>query len=171
MGIGRAHHRSASVSLLVIDRSASMSIADQYDDRCVDTTPQERLVANSLSEPTRLNLAQTADNRRKRRLLTELDHRYRVAAYLVAGGLERVADTADPADLIRDVRELKTDGPDSERHATRRRPLPRARRFPRRAAGRDHIIFRWRDNRGRQPLAEAAEEARRKGVPICSPSA
>jgi hypothetical protein len=150
---------------LVIDRSTSMSIADQYDDPALTTRLRERLVANSLSEPTRLNLAKLLITEENGRLLTELEHRYRIAAYLVAGGLERVADTADPADLIRTVRDLKSDGPDS--NATRlgdglRRVLDDFRGAPPAAV----ILVSDGVSTEGLSLAEAAEDARRKGVPL-----
>lgn len=150
---------------LVIDRSASMSIADRYDDPALTSRLNERLVANGLSEPTRLNLAKLLVTEQNGKLLRELAHRYRLELYLVAGGLERVADSADPAAFSRAVRELKSDGPDSQ--ATR--------------IG-DCLLRILDDFRGAPPaavvllsdgvttegvsLADAAQDARRKGVPL-----
>lgn len=150
---------------LVIDRSASMSIADQNDDPALTKRLIERLAANGLSDPTRLNLAKLWVTEENGRLLGELMHRYRLGVYLLAGGLEHVPNSADPTDLVRAVRDLKSDGPDS--NVTRlgdgmRRVLDDFRGAPPAAV----ILLTDGVSTEGLPLADAAEEARRKGVPL-----
>ena len=150
---------------LVIDRSASMGIADRYDDPAFTARLNEQLVAGGLSEPTRLNLAKLLVTGSDSRLLRELLHRYRTELYLAAGGLERVPPSEDIAQLARVVHDLKTDGPDS--NATRlgdglQRMLDDFRGAPPAAV----ILLSDGVTTEGTPLADAAEQARRKGVPL-----
>jgi hypothetical protein len=99
---------------LVVDHSASMSIADRYDDAAVAARLNERLIANRLTEPKRLNIAKVLLKDDNGRLLRELAERYRLAVYAVAGNVERVPDSSSSADLSRAVDSLTTDGPTSQ---------------------------------------------------------
>ncbi len=150
---------------LVIDRSASMGIADRYDDPALTARLNEQLVAGGLSEPTRLNLAKMLMTGNDSRLLREIANRYRTALYLAAGGLERVPPSDGVAELARVVRDLKTDGPDS--NATRlgdglQRVLDDFRGAPPVAI----VLLSDGVTTEGTPLADATEQARRKGVPL-----
>ncbi|MEX2309275.1 MAG: VWA domain-containing protein [Pirellulales bacterium] len=150
---------------LVIDRSASMSIADRYSEAEMPPRLEERLVANGFSEPTRLNLAKLLLADEDGRMLRELAERYRLQAYLVAAEIERSPGSDDAAELLDRIRKLSSDTPDS--HATRlgdavRRVLDDFRGSPPAA------ILLVTDGVTTEgiALADAAPEARRKAVPI-----
>ena len=89
---------------LVIDHSASMGIADRYDDPAVAARLNERLIANGLTEPKRLNIAKLLLKDDNGRLLRELADRYRLAVYAAAGNVERLSESSSSTDLARAVR-------------------------------------------------------------------
>lgn len=99
---------------LVIDNSASMNIADRYDDPAIVARLNERLIANGLTEPKRLNIAKLLLKDDNGRLLRELAVRYRLAAYTTAGNVERLSENSSPADLTRALDSLTADGPASQ---------------------------------------------------------
>ena len=99
---------------VVIDHSASMSIADRYDDSAVAARLNERLVANGLTEPKRLNIAKLLLKDDNGKLLRELADRYRLATYAAAGNVERLSENSNPDDLARAVDSLAADGPSSQ---------------------------------------------------------
>jgi hypothetical protein len=99
---------------LVIDQSASMGISDRYDDPAVAARLNERLVANRLSEPTRLSVAKLLLKDDNGRLLRELAERYRLSVYAAAGNTERLAGNSTPADLAHAVELLTVTGPTSQ---------------------------------------------------------
>lgn len=102
---------------LVIDRSASMGIADQYDDRALASSLNERLIANGLTDPTRVNIAKLLMKENGDRLLKQLADRYRVAAYAVDEKVERISNGSNTEDLNRAVQSIALDG--STSRATR----------------------------------------------------
>lgn len=150
---------------LVIDRSASMNIADRYADAQLARRLGERLSGSGLGEPTRLNLAKLLATEDDGRLLRELAGRYRLEVYFAAAGIERNRNSADTAELVRAVRELSADGPESQ--ATRlgeavRHVLDDFRGTPPAAV----ILLSDGVTTEGVPLADAAQDARRKGVPL-----
>jgi len=150
---------------LVIDRSASMGVADRYSDEALAAQLAERLGDNQLAEPTRLNLAKLLLSESDGRLLKELADRYRLEVYFAASGVERNRNAAGTAELVQDIRELSADGPGSQ--ATRLGDAVRSvledSRGPRPAAV---ILLSDGVNTEGTPLASAAQEARRRGVPL-----
>jgi hypothetical protein len=150
---------------LVIDRSASMAIADQYSSAELPATIRERLVASGLSEPTRLKLAKLLATENDAQLLRTLANRYRLHVYFAAAGIERAANSDDTTELLDAVRNLSTDGPDTS--ATRlgdavRHVLTEFGGAPPAAI----ILFTDGVTTAGLPLADAAAESRRAGVPI-----
>jgi von Willebrand factor type A domain len=99
---------------LVIDHSASMSIADRYDDSAIAARLNERLIANALTEPKRLNIAKLLLKDDNGRLLRELADRYRLAIYTAAGNVERLSENSSTTDLAPAVDSLSADGPSSQ---------------------------------------------------------
>jgi hypothetical protein len=99
---------------LVIDHSASMNIADRYDDGPVAARLNERLIANKLTEPKRLNVAKLLLKDDNARLLGELAERYRLAVYAVADNVERVFESSSSTDSSRAIDSLTTEGPASQ---------------------------------------------------------
>jgi hypothetical protein len=150
---------------LVVDRSASMGIADRYHEAELPPGIRERLAADGWSEPTRLNLAKLVIAGDKGRLLRQLCERYRLQLYVAAAGIERVPAASDPAAAMRAVREISADGPGS--HSSRlgdavNQVLEDARGVAPAAL----ILFSDGVTTEGLPLADAAQIARRKGVPL-----
>jgi hypothetical protein len=150
---------------LVIDRSASMGIADHYDDSAIAARLNERLIANSLTEPKRLNIAKLLLKEENDRLLRELADRYRLATYVVDGDVERLSENPNSADLARAVQSLTTGGPANQ--ATRigdalQRAVDDFRGSPPAA------VILLSDGVVTQgiPLSDAAQNMRTAGVPL-----
>jgi hypothetical protein len=150
---------------LVIDRSASMSIADRYNDPALSARLNERLSAAGLGTATRLDLAKLLLNEDDGRLLRELAARYRLEVYAAAVGTERLSDASDQNKTIGEIRGLTTDGPEGQ--STRlgdavRHVLEGFRGAPPAAI----ILLSDGVTTEGVPLADAAQEARHRGVPI-----
>lgn len=150
---------------LILDRSASMAIADQYTNAELPAAIRERLVASGLSEPTRLNLAKLLATENDGQLLRTLADRYRLHVYFAAAGIERAANVGDSKEILASVRNLSTEDPDA--NATRlgdavRHVLTEFRGAPPAAI----ILLTDGVTTAGLPLADAAAEARRAGVPI-----
>ncbi len=150
---------------LIIDQSASMGIADRYDDPTVAAQLNERLVAGGLTEPTRLNTAKLLLKEDDERLPRELSARYRLATYIVDGNVERRPETSNATDLARTVQSLTADGPASQ--ATRigdamQRVLDDFRGVPPAAV----ILFSDGVVTQGVSLADAAQNLRSAGVPL-----
>jgi hypothetical protein len=99
---------------LVIDQSASMGMADHYDDPALSSQLNERLMANGLTEPTRLNIAKMLLKEQNGRLFGELAARYRLAMYAAAGDVERLSENGNPAELAHRVDGLTAAGTTSQ---------------------------------------------------------
>ncbi len=91
-----------------------MGITDHYDDTARSSQLNERLVANGLTEPTRLNIAKMLLTHQNDRLLNELADRYRVTAYAVAGNLQRLANSGSQAELAHAIHGISVAGPASD---------------------------------------------------------
>jgi len=150
---------------LVIDRSASMGIADRDAVNELSTALRERLIAAGLSEPTRLDLAKWIVTENESRLLRELFARFRVEVYGAANSVERLSDASTAAATSHAVRKLTSDGPDS--NATRlgdavRNVLADSGGAPLTAM----VLLTDGITTAGMPLAAAAQEARAAGVPL-----
>jgi hypothetical protein len=150
---------------LIIDRSASMGIADRYDKSALSARISERLSENRLPEPTRLNLAKLLLTQRDQELLRELSTRYRLAMYFAAEGVERESNSASTYQRADSIRELSSNGPDSQ--ASRlgdavRQVLDDFRTSPPAAM----ILLSDGVTTAGVPLAGAAQQARQVGVPL-----
>ena len=150
---------------LVIDRSGSMGIVDRYNDQELLAQLEKRLRDMRLDEPTRLNLAKLVATEGDGRLLRELADRFRLNVYFAADGVEKHDSSGDVAKLVEAVRALSAAGPGSQ--ATRlgdavQQVLNDSRGAPLAAV----VLFTDGVTTEGMPLASAAQEARRKGVPI-----
>lgn len=134
---------------LVVDRSASMAIADRYDDNSKD------------QPPTRLGLAQRLLLENDGRLLSALSEGYRLATYSVAAGTERLATD----EIFTGVQNLSCDGPGSE--ATRLGDaIVRVLDDARGASLAGIVLLTDGVVTDGVPLADAAQAARERGVPF-----
>jgi len=153
--------------VVVIDRSASMEIVDRYEDANFTDKIPNALADSKLGPATRLNLAKWLLAKDDGRLLNELAKRYRVDVYLVAEGVERLPRATDVAEALERVRDLSAEGPG--RQTTRlgdaiRRVLDDYRGNPPAAI----LLLTDGVSTAGLPLADAAQESRRKGVPLVS---
>jgi hypothetical protein len=151
--------------VLVIDRSASMQIADRYPDEQLASRVRARLAAEQLGASTRLNVAKLLVTENDRGLLASLADRYRISAYSVADSIESVPPSIEDNQLAKEIRAISADGADG--HATRlgdalRRVLDDSPLEPPAAI----LLFSDGVNTQGMPFASAAQEARRRGVPI-----
>ncbi len=71
--------------VVIVDESASMSIADRYDDAQLRSTLQERLRTVGLEETTRLNLAKLLLTENDATILTLINDRYKLKVYFMSG--------------------------------------------------------------------------------------
>ena len=150
---------------LVIDRSGSMSTVDRYDDQELLAQLEKRLRDMQLGAPTRLNLAKLVATEEDGRLLRELASRFRLKVYFAADGVEHQDSSGDLAKLVEAVRALSAVGPGSQ--ATRlgdavKQVLNDSRGAPLAAV----VLVTDGVTTEGMPLASAAQEARRTGVPI-----
>jgi hypothetical protein len=150
---------------VVIDRSASMGIADRDAAAELPADLRERLAANSSSEPTRLNLAKLLLAGDEGRLLDELAARYRLQLYFVDLAIERVPDSEDPAAALSAVDNVSADGPGNR--STRLGDAVR-RILEDQAGLQPAAIILLSDGVVTEgvPLAEAARQARNNNVPL-----
>lgn len=102
---------------VVVDRSASMGIADQYDDAALANEIKSRLTAIGFTEPSRINQAKSLLLHDDARWQKDLTARYQPEWYWLAGGVEHASPDLDIAKFTEAIRQLKTDG--AETSATR----------------------------------------------------
>jgi hypothetical protein len=155
--------------VLLVDRSASMGITDPPDTPTASSSasesPQDDTVgdANGVALP-RLEQAKRLLVDNDARLLDVMTTNYRLSAFAMAGGVERLS--ANDADtLATEVQKLTSDGPGTE--ATRlgdavRQVLDTSRGVPPAAI----VLLSDGISTDGAPLAEAAQTARERGVPI-----
>jgi len=151
--------------VLIIDRSASMAIADRYDLQELPPIIRERLLASGLSEPTRLNLAKLLTISDDAKLLQTLADRWRLQVYFVDSRAERAENARDVPALQASIHGLSTNAPGSG--ATRlgdavRQVLGEFRGEPPTAI----ILLTDGVTTEGVPLDDAAQHARRAGVPL-----
>jgi hypothetical protein len=153
------------VIALLVDRSSSMETADRYTDSKLVSQINQQLAEFGLSEATRLNLAKLLVTRNDGRFVKELSERYRLEVYYVDGAVERIPKATDAVQLMRSLRALSASGDTG--NATRMGDAVRQVLDDFRAAPPAAIIL-LSDGVTTEgiPLAAAAEEARRAGVPL-----
>jgi hypothetical protein len=145
--------------VIVIDDTQSMGLVDHYDDS-LRTSISRRLQQVSLSEPTRLNLAKTLLLEKNGSLLEQLRRRHNVKLYL-AGATARM-QSSDPESLPGVIRSLEPTEPVSRLGRSVRDVLEAQRGRPTSAV----IVMTDGVTTEGKPLADAAEYARRKAIPV-----
>jgi hypothetical protein len=151
--------------VILVDRSASMETADRYVDAQIVSQINQQLAESGLGEATRLNLLKVLLTRDNGRFVKELSKRYRLEVYFVDGAIERMPNVTDSVRRIASLRKLSPGGPN--RDATRLGDAVRQVLDDFRAAPPAAMIL-LTDGVATEglPLAAAAEEARRAGVPL-----
>ncbi len=146
--------------VVVLDDSASMGLVDHYDDKALAAEIDRRLAAVKLTEATRLNLAKSLLLAKDGELLAQLGERYNLRVFW-AGATARSAG-GDQQALQTAVKQLAADQPASRLGDAIRDVLEAQRGRPTAAI----IVLTDGVTTEGKSLAEAAQYARRKAVPL-----
>ncbi|MDX1945123.1 MAG: hypothetical protein SFU86_06935 [Pirellulaceae bacterium] len=146
--------------VLVIDDSASMGLVDHYDDPRLASEIDRRLARATLPEASRLNLAKVLLLENNGRLIAQLAERYNLRVFL-AGSAAR-AVSSDQRELADTLDKLAPEQPSSRLGDCLREVLEAQRGRPTAAV----IVLTDGVTTEGKPLAEAAQYARRKAVPL-----
>jgi hypothetical protein len=144
---------------VLLDDSLSMTVVDPYD-RELRQVIDARLKQAGFAEPSRWNLARTLLTENQGSLLTQLARRYRLRVYYVTGARPSPSIETDP--LLREIRAMEPSGETTRLGAAVRAVLGELRGNPPAAI----VLLTDGINTDGPSLADAAAEARRKGVPL-----
>lgn len=148
----------------IVDRSASMSTVDKYESPPLAPAIVDGLKQAGFGDASRLNLAKLLLTENDSRLLRQLAENYRLSAYAVADGTERLTD-GDTTALTKKISDLAANGPGTQ--ATRlgdavRQVLDDSRGSPPAAI----LLFTDGVVTEGASLADAAADARQHGAPL-----
>lgn len=146
--------------VVAIDDSASMNIADRYDDEQLRSLIAERIKAAGFDKPTRLNLAKSLLLEDDGALLYDIQDRYKLRLYFVSDAAR--GQSGDVGELQKEIRALEPTGVSSRLGLGVRSILNDLRGTPPTAI----ILLTDGVNTEGEALSEAATLARRKGVPL-----
>lgn len=145
--------------VLLVDDSASMSVVDPYEPE-FQSALARRLQAVSLGEPSRWNLAQMLLRENEGRILREMDRRYKLRVYTLAG--LQGDESAGAPEILEGLGKAQPEGVSSPLGTAVRNVLGELRGTPPAAI----VLLSDGINTEGPPLADAAAYARRKGVPL-----
>lgn len=154
------HRTDLADVVILVDDSQSMSLADYHPDEKWQQEIARRLAALELDEATRINLAKTLLLANDDALLKELTRRYHVKLYLAGASARATAD--NQPSLSTAIKTASPSQPASRLGASLRDVLELQRGRPTAAV----IMFTDGVTTDGRSLAEAAEYARRKAVPL-----
>ena len=146
--------------VVVVDNSASMSIADRYEDRQLRSTLEERLRNVGLEETTRLNLAKLLLTENDAALLTSINDRYKLKVYFMSDAAR--SQSGEMPALVTKIQALEAVGQTSKLGAGVRTVLSDLRGTPPAAV----VLLTDGITTAGETLTEVAAYARRKGVPL-----
>lgn len=146
--------------VLVVDDSASMSIADRYEDEALRQQLENRLQPLELDRATRLNLAKLVLIENDAELLSRIGEKYKLKTYFLSSAA-RVQEGELP-ELIDKIKQLEATGESSRLGAGVRSVLADLRGTTPAAV----ILMTDGITTDGEPLGEVAAYARRKGVPL-----
>ena len=146
--------------VIVLDDSQSMSLADTFVDPRLQAECTRRLATVRLEGATRLNLAKLLLLENEGALLAELSRHYHLKLYL-AGGSARVQGS-ESEEIAHAIREAAPAQSTSRLGRSLREALEAQRGRPTAAV----LMLTDGVNTEGKPLADAAEYARRKGIPL-----
>jgi hypothetical protein len=161
----RVDRRGLPYLALLFDDSASMSIADQYGDPKTESAARSLAQSAGLDTTTRLDLAKAALVARQGDLLQRLAKEHRVRVYAVGSSMRLVGeyDSASELDTARNqILALDANRADSRLGTGLREVLNDLSGVPPTAI----IYFTDGITTDGEPLADAANYAARKGVPL-----
>lgn len=153
--------------LILVDDSASGQIADAYDDPKARSTADELARAAGKTEASRLAIAQGFLTHDDGKLLKDLQPSHKIKVYLVSNSARPLVEIDRPEDLagaIEKLRQVEATGAETKLGAGVEQVLAEMR------GAMPSAILMLSDGQTTDgtPLAEAAELARRKGVPLYS---
>jgi hypothetical protein len=154
------HRTGLPYVALLIDDSASMGIADRYDDAKLRETIADRLKASGHATPSRFNLARTLVLEDKNRLLRYLSDHYKLRVYFVSDSARAIS--GDVSQIAEQLRQSEPQGETSRLGYGLRSMLNDLRGAPPAAV----ILLSDGVTTEGETLGEAASYARRKGVPL-----
>ncbi|MHB1035181.1 MAG: VWA domain-containing protein [Pirellulales bacterium] len=146
---------------VVIDDSASMGLADRYDDNHRQVL-EKRLKKVGLSGSTRINLAKTLLLERDADLLAQLNRKYKLKVYFLDGALRAQPGTLP--EIVEKIRQLEPTGESTRLGTGVRAVLSELRGTPPAAV----VLLTDGITTDGETLGEAAAYARRRGVPLFS---
>lgn len=146
--------------VVLIDESASMGIEDRYDEAKLREAIEGRLKSVGLKAPTRLNLAKMLVTESDSRFLREIEDKYKLKVYSVGATAREQSGNVDK--LIAQIGDLEAQGETSRLGQSLRTVLNDLRGTPPAAI----VIMTDGITTEGEPLSEAAQYARRKGVPL-----
>jgi hypothetical protein len=146
--------------VVVLDDSASMSLADTYDDSALLTEIKRRLTAANLPEATRANMAKALLLENDAALLAELARRANLRFYLAGGSARAIG--GEPAEIRAALRQATPDQNASRLGNCLRDVLEAQRGRPTAAV----IFLTDGVTTDGKSLLDAAQYARRKTVPL-----
>jgi hypothetical protein len=146
--------------VIVVDDSASMGTADKYDDKELAALVQKRLKAAGYEHGTRLNLAKSLLLADQGALLRSIQRRYKLKVYLVSTSARNLPGKVE--DLLPELEKLEATGETTRLGQGLEEVLDDLRGTPPSAV----VLLSDGINTEGETLADAAEQARRKGVPL-----
>ncbi len=146
--------------VIIVDDSASMGTADKYDDKELAALVQKRLKAAGYERGTRLNLAKSLLLADRGALLRSIQRRYKLKVYLVSTSARNLPGKVE--DLLPELEKLEATGETSRLGQGLEEVLDDLRGTPPSAV----VLLSDGINTEGETLADAAEQARRKGVPL-----
>lgn len=152
-------------AVVMVDDSASMALADRYDEPMASDRAGKLVGAAGPSEATRLSLAKAILFEDDARLLRELGREHKVRLYSVSSATTSVAEYTTAEDLEKaksEIGRLEAAGQESRLGAGLHRVLNDLRGSP------PSVVLLLTDgqNTDGESLAQAADYARRKNVPV-----
>ncbi len=146
--------------VVLLDDSQSMSVVDQYDNERIRAALERRLEEIDLPELSRVNLVKSILLEKDGRLLSELDKRYNLKVFRVGDSLRTLAgETISP---LQATSELASSDSASRLGKCLRDVLQKQRGRPTAAV----VVLTDGITTEGQSLAEVAETARRKNLPL-----
>ena len=146
--------------VVLVDESASMGIADRYEDERARAALAKRVEAAGFRELTRLNIAKTLLLERDARLLSELEKDYKLRLYFLANSARGHPGEID--DLKSELIKLEPSGDSTRLGVGVRTVLNDLRGTPPTAI----VLLSDGVTTEGETLAEAAQYAQRKNVPL-----
>lgn len=154
------HRTGLPYVVLIVDESASMGIVDHYDEQGLLELVNQRIAGLGMEQATRLNLAKSLLLEKDAALLHDVQNRYKLKLYFVAGAAR--AEPGTVAELASRIRALEPTGESSRLGDGVRGVLNDLRGTPPSAI----VLLTDGINTEGESLADAAAYARRKGVPL-----